>query len=171
MVKISPKKIVSSVKKRVAKVKWAPILIGVGVAGTAAILLYNAIRKGTKLAIFYVSDDDLGAAQIVKNAIPESVLIKGEKIEAGDTSADIGVKVANALTSLKNYDLTISIGGQLTNPIYNYAALEGLISPLLRSGDKEVKRLVISGKDIILAAGYDAIDTVNAVNEAIAMIK
>ena len=140
MVKISPKKIVSSVKKRVAKVNWVPILIGVGVAGTAAILLYNAIKKGAKLAVYYVSDADLEAAQIVKNAISGSVLIKGKNIGEGGT-------VAEALSDIAGYDTTISIGGQVTNPIYFYAWQEGLVFPLFRSGDKEVKRLVISGKD------------------------
>ena len=164
MVKISPKKFVSSVKKRVAKVNWVPIVIGVAVTGTAAILLYNAIKKGAKLAVYYVSDDDLGAAQTAKNTIPDSVLIKGKNIGEGGT-------VAEALSDIEGYDTTISLGGQITNPIYFYAWQEGLVLPLFRSGDKEVKRVVISGKDIILAAGYDSIDTVNAVNEAIAMIR
>ena len=158
-------------KIKMPKANWLPIVIGLAVAGTAGILLYNAIKKGAKLAIFYVSDDDLEAAQIAKNAIPDSVLIKGENIEEGDTSADIERKATNALATLKNYNLTISLGGQLTNPIYNGAALVGLVWPVFRSGDIVVERVVIDGNDIILAAGYDAIDTINAVYDAISMVQ
>ena len=115
------------------------------------------------LAVFYVSDDDLSAAQLVKNSKPSAILIRGKNLGEGGT-------VTEALTDIGSYDVTISIGGQITNPLYQYAQWQGLLKELLAPGERETKRLVISGKDIIFAAGYTNLDTVNAVYEAINLI-
>lgn len=145
------------------KINWTPILVGVGIAGAAGLILYYSLRKKTgNIAAFYVSDMDLQAAQIVKNEAG-GILLRGKNIGEGGTSAE-------ALAKIAGYNITISIGGQMTNPLYAYALQQGLVKELLAPGDKEVKRVMISNKDIIFAAGYNAIDTVNAVYEAVALI-
>ena len=149
-------------KVNLSKSKWVPIIGGIAVAGTAAILLYNAIKKGSKLAVYYVSEMDLATAQTVVNQ-KGATLVRGANIGEGGT-------VSQALADIVGYDLTLSIGGQITNPLYEYALSQGLVQELLTPGDKEVKRVIINGKNIIFAAGYDDVDTVNAVSEAIALI-
>ncbi len=148
------------------KVNWTPIIVGVGIAGVAGLILWYTLKKKEEpisLGVFYVSDLDLSSAQLVKSAKPEAILIRGANIGEGGT-------VAQALADISGYDLTVSIGGSITNPLYVDALGKGLVKALLAPGDKEAKRVTLNGKDIIFAAGYDAVDTVVAVNDAIALI-
>ncbi len=156
-----------------SKINWTPIIIGAGILTIGGIVWAFYLKKKREsepepepgsLAVFYVSEDDLNAAQLVKNARPRAVLIRGKNLGEGGTFEE-------AIAQLQGYDSVVSIGGQITNPLYFYVMQQGLLKELLAPGDLEAKKLKTeNGKEIIFAAGYTADNTITAVNLAIALI-
>ena len=157
-----------------SKINWTPIIIGAGILTIGGIVWAFYLKKKREsepepepepgsLAAYYVSEEDSSSAQLVKNSRPEAVLIRGKNLGEGGT-------LAQSLADIGAYDLTLSIGGQATNPLYAHALAQGLVKELSTEGDRETKRITLSGKDIIFAAGFTSSDTLVAVNAAIAMI-
>lgn len=153
-----------------ANVDWKPILIGVAVAGVAGLVLYLTLKKGgttppQNIGIFYTMDDDLAAVQYAQREL-NATLVKGTSVINGGT-------VNDALNSLAGFDfgITLSVAGKVVNPLYAYALSQGWVKDFTKPGDKEVKEVTIGGYRILLAAGYDAIDTYDAVIQAVGRLK
>ncbi len=145
---------------------WKPIALGLGIAGAAGAILYSTTRKKVppqNIGIHYVSEADLASAQYAQKEL-NATLIRSDNLGEGGT-------VEQSLAEISAFDMVISIGAQLTNPIYEYAVSQGIVRPIEAAGDIIAKEIVISGQRIILAAGATAADTSNAVVQAISMVR